>query len=108
RLSGNARRTEAAVLGQTMRYPLTLLALARRAEMHFGGKELVSYGQSGQRFSYCYEQMLARAKRLALALRTLGVQPGDRVATLAWNHHRHLEAMWGIPISGGVLMALNA
>ena len=91
-----------------MRFQLTLLALVRRVEAHFGAKELVSYEPNGQRFTYTNAQMFSRAKRLALALRKLGVEPGDRVATLAWNHHRHLEAMWGIPMSGGVLLSLNA
>jgi fatty-acyl-CoA synthase len=95
------------VQGLTMQYQLTLLAFMRRAETLFGHREIVSYAPGAERFSYTYAQMLRRAKQLALALRSLGVQPGDRVATLAWNHHRHLEALWGIPASGAVLHALN-
>src|SRR5262252_2792404 len=49
----------------------------------------------------------ARARRLASALRGLGVRPGDRVATLAWNHHQHLEAYFGVSMSGAVLHTLN-
>ena len=93
--------------GLTMQYQLTLLAFMRRAETLFGHREIVSYVPGAERFSYTHAQMLRRAKQLALALRSLGVQPGDRVATLAWNHHRHLEALWGIPASGAVLHALN-
>ena len=44
---------------------------------------------------------------LAGVLRDLGVRKGDRVATLAWNSHRHLELYWAIPLSGAVLHTLN-
>ncbi len=93
--------------GLTMRYQLTLLALMRRAETLFGAKEIVSYVPGTERFSYTYAEMIRRAKKLAVALRSLGVQPGDRVAVLAWNHHRQLEAFFGIPACGGVLHTLN-
>jgi fatty-acyl-CoA synthase len=90
-----------------MKYQLTLLALMRRAETLFGHKEIVSYTPGGERFSYTYAEMSRRAKKLALALGALGVQPGDRVAVLAWNHYRQLEAFFGIPASGAVLHTLN-
>ena len=45
--------------------------------------------------------------RLAAALQTLGLRKGDRVATLAWNHHAHLECYFGIPAAGGVMHTLN-
>ena len=48
-----------------------------------------------------------RAKQLSLALRELGVQPGERVATFAWNHHQHLEAYFGVPAIGAILHTLN-
>ncbi len=93
--------------GLTMNYQLTLLALMRRAETLFGHKEIVSYTPSGERFSYTYGEMIRRAKKLAIALRSLGVQPGERVAVLAWNHYRPLEAFFGIPACGAVLHTLN-
>ena len=49
----------------------------------------------------------ARARRLAAALKRLGVGPGDRVATLAWNHTEHLEAYFAVPSMGAVLHTLN-
>jgi fatty-acyl-CoA synthase len=90
-----------------MQYQLTLLALMRRAETLFGHKEIVSYAPGGGRFSYTYAQMIGRAKKLAVALCALGVQPGDRVAILAWNHYRQLEAFFGIPAAGAVVHTLN-
>src|SRR5262249_395963 len=48
-----------------------------------------------------------RVHRLMNALRGLGIQPGDRVATFAWNHHRHLELYFAIPSLGAVLHTIN-
>ena len=91
----------------TMDYPLTLSAIVRRAEALFGHKHVTSRlpDKSIQRRSYA--DVLDRARRLAVALCGLGVQPGDRVATLGWNHHQHLEAYFAIPTIGAVLHTLN-
>src|SRR5207248_2778409 len=48
-----------------------------------------------------------RARALAEALQKAGLEPGDRVATLMWNHYVHLEAYFGIPSIGGVVHTLN-
>ena len=48
-----------------------------------------------------------RARQLSIALQGLGLEPGDRVATLCWNHYQHLEAYLGIPCGGFVLHTLN-
>src|SRR5207244_3996941 len=48
-----------------------------------------------------------RARALAVGLQELGLQRGDRVATLCWNHYQHLEAYFGIPCAGLVLHTLN-
>jgi fatty-acyl-CoA synthase len=50
---------------------------------------------------------MGRAKRLAVALQRLGLERGDRVATLCWNHSQHHEAYFGIPCGGFVLHTLN-
>ena len=54
-----------------------------------------------------YRGFLPRARALAEALQKAGLQRGDRVATLMWNHYAHLEAYLGIPASGGVMHTLN-
>ncbi|MGA9473935.1 MAG: long-chain fatty acid--CoA ligase, partial [Terriglobales bacterium] len=54
-----------------------------------------------------YADLYRRSRALAEALQKAGLKRGDRVATLMWNHHAHLEAYFGIPISGGVLHTLN-
>jgi len=90
----------------TMRYALTLPAILERAEQIFPRKEIVSRTESGI-FRYTYREYGQRVRRLASALAALGVERGDRVATLAWNQHRHLEAYFGIPSIGAILHTLN-
>ncbi|HEX7102832.1 MAG TPA: long-chain fatty acid--CoA ligase [Nitrolancea sp.] len=93
--------------GLMMDFQLTLPAILRRADTYFGPKEIVSREPDRSLHRYTYREMAERAKRLAVALQGLGIQSGDRVGTLAWNHHQHLEAYFGVPLSGGVLHTLN-
>lgn len=93
--------------GLMMEYPLTIPSIFRRAETMYRHKRIVSRGASGVVTRYTYAEMALRARRLAVALRDLGVKPGDRVATLAWNNARHLEAYFAITSMGAVLHTLN-
>ena len=95
------------MLGLTMEYPLTLAAVARRAETLFGERPVVSRRGDGSLHRSTWAESLGRAHRLASALRGLRVAPGDRVATLCWNHDRHLEAYFAVPLLGAVLHTLN-
>ena len=90
-----------------MDYQLTLNSVLHRAETVFGGREIVSQLPDKTLHRYTYADMARRARRLSVALSNLGIQQGDRVATFAWNHYRHLEAYFGIPASGAVLHTLN-
>src|SRR5205823_10293259 len=89
-----------------MRTPLLVRGIAERAEQLFGGREVVSVTASGVERS-CYRDVVRRARELASALRELGVGPGDRVATFAWNSVRHLELYLAVPSMGAVLHTLN-
>ena len=94
--------------GLTMDYQLTVPAILRRTDALFADREVVSRRADRSLHRYRYADCLARARRLGAALRLrLGVGPGDRVATLCWSHHRHLEAYYGVPSSGAVLHTLN-
>jgi fatty-acyl-CoA synthase len=93
--------------GLMMDFPLTVNAIFRRGEQMFRGREIVWRNADKSVSRYTFADFTARARRLATALETLGVQPGDRVATLAWNHGSHLEAYFGIPLIGAVLHTLN-
>src|SRR5690625_7818387 len=56
---------------------------------------------------FTYEETGKRTRALASALEKLGVKKGDRVGTLAWNHHRHLEVYFAAPSMGAVLHTIN-
>ena len=95
------------MLGLMMDFPLTVNALFRRAETLHRKSEIVTRLADTSVHRYSYADFTARTRRLAGALRDLGVRPGDRVATLGWNHSQHLEAYFGVPLLGGVLHTLN-
>src|SRR5262249_29948815 len=93
--------------GLMMDYPLTLSTIFRRADQLYGLREIVSRRPDKSLHRYTYADWAGRTRRLARALVDLGIRPGDRVATLAWNHGAHLEAYFGIPLVSGVLHTLN-
>jgi fatty-acyl-CoA synthase len=95
------------VKGLTSDYQLTLPAMLRRAEALYGPKEIVTRRPDKSFHRYTYADFVRRAKKLAVALGELGLQKSDRVATLAWNSHQHLEAYFGVPCSGMVLHTIN-
>ena len=93
--------------GLMMDSPLTLSALLRHTERLHGAREIVSRRADCSLYRYTYRDCLLRARQLGAALRGLGAQPGDRIATFAWNHDRHLETYFGTSASGFVLHTLN-
>ena len=92
--------------GLMMDVPLTIRAILERGGVLFPEKEIVTRTARGLH-RYTYGELHARACRLANALRALGVRPGDRVGTFAWNSHRHLELYLAVPSSGAVLHTVN-
>jgi len=93
--------------GLMMDFPLTLPHVMRRAEQFFGDGEIVTRLPDKSFHRTNYRETMARAKQLAVALKKLGFEPGDRVGTLCWNHYQHHEAYFGIPCGGFVLHTLN-
>ncbi|HET6628679.1 MAG TPA: 3-(methylthio)propionyl-CoA ligase [Woeseiaceae bacterium] len=93
--------------GLMMDTPLLISAIARHAEINFGDREIVSVTQDVPLHRYTYADCMRRARQLANALGKLGLGRGDRVATLAWNDYRHLEAYYGIGGAGYVCHTLN-
>ncbi|MGM9929421.1 MAG: long-chain fatty acid--CoA ligase [Bacillus sp. (in: firmicutes)] len=89
-----------------MNEPLTVSSLLERAEKFFSKKQVISRTSSGL-YRYTYKQIGERTRKLAHALQKLGIQKGDRVGTLAWNHHRHLETYFAAPSIGAVLHTIN-
>ena len=90
-----------------MNYPLTLGHFFERTRKLFAKKVLATRVPGQPLFRYTYADFAERTQRLAGLLRDLGIGKGDRVATLAWNSHRHLEVYWAAPLSGAVLHTLN-
>ena len=95
------------MLGLMQQQPLLISNLLVHAELHHGGQEIVSRRVEGDIHRQTYREMALRARRLAKALAALGVGMGDRVATLAWNGHRHMELYYAVSGSGAVLHTLN-
>ena len=95
------------MLGTMMRYPLTLNSVLERLGTLFPTIDLVSRLPDKSVHRTCYGATYRRARALAEMLQKAGLKPGDRVATLMWNHYAHLEAYLGVPSAGGVLHTLN-
>ena len=87
-------------------FPLTIGMIFRHGRAVFGDSEVVTFeGDTSRRASF--GELSGRVDQLAAALRRLGVESGDRVATFAWNTQEHLEAYFAVPCIGGVLHTLN-
>ena len=90
-----------------MNAPLSLNHLLERAGQIFHGNDIVSRLPGKSLKHHSYAEYYRRTRALASALLDLGLQKGECVATLCWNHHAHLEAYFGIPAAGGVMHTLN-
>jgi fatty-acyl-CoA synthase len=87
--------------------PLSLNHLLDRAERLFPQTQIVSRLPDKSLVRHTFAEFAVRARRLAAALVGAGIRKGDRVATLCWNHHTHLECYFGIPAAGAVMHTLN-
>ena len=90
-----------------MDVPLSVNHLLERAGHLFPTAQIVSRLPDKSLTRHSYREFYARTRALAAALLTLGLHKGERVATLCWNHHAHLESYFGIPAAGGVMHTLN-
>jgi fatty-acyl-CoA synthase len=93
--------------GLMMDVPLTLRSLFDRAGRLFGSRKIAWRRQDRSVVRHSYARFHERTQQLANALSRLGLGKGERVATLAWNHGRHLEAYFAVPLSGLVLHTIN-
>ena len=87
--------------------PLSTTSILRYAALNHGDREIVSRTLEGPLWRYDYAGLARRTEKLAKVLVDLDVKPGDRVATLAWNTHRHLELFYAVPGIGAVLHTVN-
>jgi acyl-CoA synthetase (AMP-forming)/AMP-acid ligase II len=94
-------------LGAMQDFPLRVARLIDHAAREHGAREIVAARADGTIVRTNWTELAHDSKRLAQALERIGIKPGDRVATLAMNHDRHLVAWFGVPGMGGVLHTLN-
>ncbi len=90
-----------------MNTPLLISSIAEHGAQFHGSREIVSVTADNPRHRYTYRECIARAKQLANALGKLGLEHGDRVATIAWNDYRHLESYYGMSGAGYVCHTIN-
>ena len=87
--------------------PLTLYRLFERGRTIGTGRYVRCFGSGRAVEEQSYDQFARDVVALATALRKRGLEPGQRVATLATNGIRHLQLMWAVPLAGGVFHAIN-
>jgi fatty-acyl-CoA synthase len=86
---------------------LSINHFLERAGHLFPSAEIVSRLPDKSLVRHTFAEFYQRSRALASALLSAGLHKGDRVATLCWNHHAHLECYFGIPAAGGVMHTLN-
>src|SRR5215467_7560192 len=95
------------MLGLMQDWPLLVHKIIDHAAIYHSDREVVTRTVEGPLHRTTYRDIRDRAKKVARALEKKGIRPGDRVATLAVNTHRHLETWYGIAGMGGVYHTLN-
>lgn len=93
--------------GSMQPWPLNVWRLIDHAAEHHGEREIVSLTADNVEVRSDWRTVRGRARQVAAALRRQGVGIGERVATLAWNTHRHVEAWYGISGMGAVAHTIN-
>jgi acyl-CoA synthetase (AMP-forming)/AMP-acid ligase II len=93
--------------GLMMDAPLLVSSIAEHAARNHGSREIVSVTTDNPRHRYTIRECVERSKQLANALGKLGLEPGDRIATMAWNDYRHLELYYGVSGAGFVCHTIN-
>ena len=98
----------AALPGLMMETPLLIGSLIDHAVRFHGDREIVTHRSGQPDHRYTYRDARRRSANVAHALRTrLGIVPGDRIATVAWNSYRHFELYFGVSGIGAVLHTVN-
>jgi fatty-acyl-CoA synthase len=93
--------------GLMMDAPLLVSSVLEHAARIHGSTEIVARTPEGGIHRTTYAEAHRRAKQLAKAMIRLGVKPGDRVGSLAWNTHHHFELFYGVSGTGAVLHTIN-
>ena len=95
------------MLGLMQSQPLLISSIITHAARHHAAAEVVSRMVDGSMHRISYAALEVRSRQLVRALHALGVGPSDRVATLAWNGHRHLELYYAVSGMGSIIHTVN-
>jgi fatty-acyl-CoA synthase len=90
-----------------MERPLLITDIMRFADRNHADVEIVSVTMDTPRHRSNWREIFRRTRQLANALTAAGVKPGDRVASLAWNDHRHIELYYAVSCMGAVMHTIN-
>lgn len=90
-----------------MQTPLLLVDMLKRAETYYAHKQIISRTSDKMIHRLTYAEWGKRTRKLAHALTKLGMKKGDKIASFAWNQHRHLEAYFAVPCAGACLHMVN-
>ncbi len=93
--------------GLMMQLPLLISSILEHAERHHGQQEIVARRTEGNIQRITYSELAARTRRLANALVSAGIQPGENIATMGWNTVRHVEIYYAVSGIGAVTHTLN-
>ncbi|MCF4167301.1 long-chain-fatty-acid--CoA ligase [Zavarzinia compransoris] len=93
--------------GQMMNFPLTIPSILEHAAANTPDQEIVSVEADGSRTRLNFADLALCAARAGRFMLDLGIAPGARVATLAWNTHRHLALYYAVPGIGAVCHTIN-
>lgn len=97
----------AAIFGQMMERPLLISSIIDYAARVHARRQVISRDAAGKLHSYGYGDAAKRIARLAHGLLAIGVRPGDRIATVAWNDYRHFEIYYAISGIGAICHTIN-
>ncbi|MDY0223580.1 MAG: long-chain-fatty-acid--CoA ligase [Desulfobacterium sp.] len=88
-------------------FQLNTITLLKNADATYPEVEIVDRNLDGSMFRYTYKEAYTRVKKLANALKRMGVKPGDRVGVIEFNTHRFFELYFAISGIGAVLVQIN-
>ena len=95
------------MLGLMQDWPLLIHRILDHAALHHGEREIVTRSVEGPIRRYTYRDLHSQSRKVSKALLAMGMQLGDRIATMAWNTDKHLEAWYGIMGFGGICHTVN-
>ena len=93
--------------GLMMKQELMISDLIEHAAKVHRNREIYSRETNGEDFTYTWADCAHRARKLANAMKAAGVKKGDRVATIAWNNHRHMEIYYAVSGIGAIVHTIN-